>query len=159
MVNEDVVNAKTLRLNHAHFCVYLLVLGRFLLFKNPVKYKAMLAINQRNYSLKHPLNGGAQLLCYINTLLEQSLNGYSRFFCYITSRSKDASSGLPQQAPEAAGIVNMRLPKVRERTDSKAIERIGHCALNPSPRAILWQRQSAGAASRPARYSRWTQEC
>jgi hypothetical protein len=159
MVNEDVVNAKTLRLNHAHFCIYLLVLGRFLLFKNPVKYKAMLAINQTNSCLKRPLNGGVQLLCYINMLPEQTLNGYSRSFCYITSRSKGASSSLPQQAPEAAGIVNMRLPKVRERTGSEAIERIGHCALNPSLRAILWQKQSAGAASRPARYSHWTQGC
>jgi hypothetical protein len=132
MVNEDVVNAKTLCLNHAHFCIYLLALGRFLLFKKPVKYKTMLAINQRNSALKRPLNGGAQLLCFINTLLDQTLNGYSRFFCYITSRSKDASSGLPRQALEAAGIVNMRLPKARERTDSEAIERIGYCALIPT---------------------------
>src|SRR5271169_4373411 len=102
MVNEDVVNAKTLRPNHAHFCIYLLVLGRFLLFKNPVKYKKMLAFNQENTSLKRPLNGCMKLACCINMLLKQTLNGYSRFFCYITSRSKDASSGLPQQAPEAA---------------------------------------------------------
>jgi hypothetical protein len=149
MVNDDLVNARTLCLKHAHFCVYLLVSGRFLLSKNPVKYKTMLEINQRNSCRKRLLSGVVNLACYINTLYGATLNACSRLFCYITSSLKDASFSLPSQAPEAAGIVNMRLPKARERTDSEASERIGYDALNPAFEALFWARTMCGSFFTP----------
>jgi len=47
MVNANSVNARIACANRAHFCVFLLVLGRFLLFKNPVKYSGIFEINQK----------------------------------------------------------------------------------------------------------------
>jgi hypothetical protein len=45
MVNEQMVNAETSCLIHADFCVFFPVSGRFLRFKNPVKYTSNFRIN------------------------------------------------------------------------------------------------------------------
>ena len=45
MLNIDMVNAHIACVNRAVFCEILLVLGRFLLFKNPVKYAINCNIN------------------------------------------------------------------------------------------------------------------
>ena len=46
MVNVNKVKTPDQCSECAHFCVFLLVSGRFLHFKNPVKYKRMFEINQ-----------------------------------------------------------------------------------------------------------------
>ena len=46
MLNANKVNARSSCVIRAHFCEFFLVLGRFLLFKNPVKYTRIFAINQ-----------------------------------------------------------------------------------------------------------------
>jgi hypothetical protein len=42
MVNPDMVNVQTACLKYAHFCDFFLVFGRFLHFKNTVKYTGIL---------------------------------------------------------------------------------------------------------------------
>ena len=46
MLNAGMVNAQSACLEHAYLCESFLVLGRFLHFKNPVKYKRIFEINQ-----------------------------------------------------------------------------------------------------------------
>jgi hypothetical protein len=46
MVNQDVVNSRLACANRADFCVLFAFLGRFLHFKNPVKYNRRFEINR-----------------------------------------------------------------------------------------------------------------
>ncbi len=46
MVNAGVVNGGSVCLNHADFCENLLVFGRFLHFKKPVKYNGKSRVNR-----------------------------------------------------------------------------------------------------------------
>jgi hypothetical protein len=46
MLNARMVNARISCTTRAHFCESFLVLGRFLLFKKPLKYTAIFDINQ-----------------------------------------------------------------------------------------------------------------
>jgi hypothetical protein len=47
MLNAGMVNSESPCLPRAHFCVFLRVSGRFLRFKNPVKYICGFQINQK----------------------------------------------------------------------------------------------------------------
>jgi hypothetical protein len=47
ITNAGMVNAHDACSNHADFCIFFATSGRFLLFKNPFKYKRIFEINQR----------------------------------------------------------------------------------------------------------------
>ena len=66
--NADVVNARAACLNRVHFCVYLLDSGRFLLFKNLVKYRTIFAINQDAPDHPRPARATTCFLCVISML-------------------------------------------------------------------------------------------
>ena len=53
MLNADMVNMHFAGRNRAHFCVFLLDLCRFLLFKNPVKYDPIFGINHNCTNTTH----------------------------------------------------------------------------------------------------------
>jgi hypothetical protein len=54
MANPNKVNARIACSNRAHFCVFLLTLGRFLLFKIPVKYNRIFEVNHEDSQCGQP---------------------------------------------------------------------------------------------------------
>ena len=117
MVNTNRVNAHIACSNHARFCEYLLVLGRFLLFKNPVKYNRIFEINQRIASCEWTVwvatrERSAIAVCYGLTPTQD--------FCAILLQTQKAAYGPGQTGPEIAGSVNNGLHKWRQPRGSEA---------------------------------------
>ena len=175
MVKLNTVNARNAWLKHAHFSDFFLVLGRFLYFKNPVKYMPILCINQERPDRPPAARQCSNFYLYISIRYATSaLNASSRLFRYITSKSKSPPPDPQKPAGAVTASVNMALHRAsrphrsecaqgpRRRTGGRTWLRFRH---EPPPHRHAGMRRAGfvhrgrddPAASLPAGWDLWAE--
>ena len=103
MVNANVVNARVACSNRADFCVFLLDSGRFMLFKNPVKYSPIFEINQEIACSEGAWKASVRNMRAISMRYALTV---TQDFCAILLQNRETGLRASKQGPEGARRVN-----------------------------------------------------